>query len=64
MLDPRYGPQEPAEENFSCFFGAGAFLSTASDMVRFGLAIKAGKFIAVGSDDEVAVLPPVSGGSS
>ena len=41
----RYGPQEPAEEDFTCFSGAGAFLSTASDMVRFGLAIKSGKFL-------------------
>jgi serine beta-lactamase-like protein LACTB, mitochondrial len=41
----RYGPQEPDEEDFTCFSGAAAFLSTASDMVRFGLAIKGGKFL-------------------
>ncbi|HUR21138.1 MAG TPA: serine hydrolase domain-containing protein [Vicinamibacterales bacterium] len=41
----RYGPQEPAEEDFSCFSGAGAFLSTPSDMVRFGLAIAHGKLL-------------------
>ena len=41
--DPRYGPQEPAEEDFSCFSGAGAFLSTPSDLVRFGLAINSGR---------------------
>ena len=41
----RYGPQEPAEEDFSCFFGAAAFLTTASDLVRFGLAIKGGKLL-------------------
>ena len=43
--DPRYGPQEPAEEEFSCFSGAGAFLSTPSDLVRFGLAINSGKLL-------------------
>jgi CubicO group peptidase (beta-lactamase class C family) len=41
----RYGPQEPDEEDFTCFSGAAAFLSTASDMVRFGLAIKSGKLL-------------------
>ena len=43
--DPRYGPQEPAEEDFTCFSGAGAFLSTPSDLVRFGLAINGGKLL-------------------
>jgi serine beta-lactamase-like protein LACTB, mitochondrial len=43
--DPRYGPQEPSEEDFTCFSGAAAFLSTASDMVRFGLAMKNGKLL-------------------
>ena len=43
--DTRYGPQEPDEEDFTCFSGAAAFLSTASDMVRFGLAIKSGKLL-------------------
>jgi CubicO group peptidase (beta-lactamase class C family) len=43
--DPRYGPQDPAEEDFSCFSGGGAFLSTPSDLVRFGLAINSGKLL-------------------
>ena len=43
--DPRYGPQEPAEEDFSCLSGGGAFLSTPSDVVRFGLAINSGKLL-------------------
>lgn len=41
----RYGPQEPDNEDFTCFSGAAAFFSTASDMVRFGLAIKGGTFL-------------------
>lgn len=37
--DPRYGPQEPEEVDYSCFSGSSAFLSTSSDLVRFGMAI-------------------------
>src|SRR6185436_12983722 len=43
--DPRYGPQEPSEVDYSCFAGSSAFLSTPSDLVRFGLAINSGKFL-------------------
>lgn len=43
--DPRYGPQPPDEVDFSCFAGAGAFLSTPSDLVRFGLAIERGALL-------------------
>lgn len=43
--DPRYGPQEPEKVDFSCFSGGGTFLSTPSDLVRFGLAIGNGKFL-------------------
>jgi CubicO group peptidase (beta-lactamase class C family) len=31
--------------DYSCFAGAGAFLSTPSDLVRFGLAISSGKLL-------------------
>ncbi len=43
--DPRYGPQPPDEVDFSCFAGASAFLSTPSDLVRFGLAITRGTLL-------------------
>ena len=43
--DPRYGPQPPEKVDFSCFSGAGAFVSTPSDLVRFGLAIGSGKLL-------------------
>jgi CubicO group peptidase (beta-lactamase class C family) len=43
--DPRYGPELAREGNYSCFAGAGAFLSTPSDLVRFGLAINGGKLL-------------------
>jgi CubicO group peptidase (beta-lactamase class C family) len=37
--DPRYGPDEGREVDYSCFAGSAAFVSTPSDLVRFGLAI-------------------------
>jgi serine beta-lactamase-like protein LACTB, mitochondrial len=43
--DPRYGPQEPREVDHSCFAGSAAFLSTPSDLVRFGMAINSGKLL-------------------
>jgi serine beta-lactamase-like protein LACTB len=43
--DPRYGPQPPQEVDYSCFAGSGAFLSTPSDLVRFGMAINSGKLL-------------------
>ena len=43
--DPRYGPQPPTEVDYSCFAGSSAFLSTPSDLVRFGMAINSGKLL-------------------
>jgi CubicO group peptidase (beta-lactamase class C family) len=43
--DPRYGPQPPREADLSCFAGAGAIVSTPSDLVRFGIAISNGKLL-------------------
>lgn len=45
--DPRYGPQPPREHevDYSCLAGSGAFLSTPSDLVRFGLAINGGRLL-------------------
>jgi CubicO group peptidase (beta-lactamase class C family) len=43
--DPRYGPQPPSEVDYSCFAGSSAFLSTPSDLVRFGMAIDSGKLL-------------------
>jgi len=43
--DPRYGPDEGREVDYSCFSGSAAFVSTPSDLVRFGLAISSGKLL-------------------
>jgi CubicO group peptidase (beta-lactamase class C family) len=43
--DPRYGPESSREGDHSCYAGASAFLSTPSDLVRFGLAVSSGKFL-------------------
>ena len=43
--DPRYGPDEGREVDYSCFAGSAAFVSTPSDLVRFGLAIQGGKLL-------------------
>jgi len=36
MLDPRYGLQDAPETDLSCILPSGGFLSTPSDLVRFG----------------------------
>lgn len=43
--DPRYGADVMREINLSCYAGAMAFLSTPSDLVRFGMAIDAGTLL-------------------
>jgi CubicO group peptidase (beta-lactamase class C family) len=43
--DPRYGPDPMREIDLSCYAGASVFLSTPSDMVRFGLAINGDKLL-------------------
>jgi CubicO group peptidase (beta-lactamase class C family) len=43
--DTRYGPEVAREGDHSCYAGGGAFLSTPSDLVRFGLAVSSGKLL-------------------
>jgi CubicO group peptidase (beta-lactamase class C family) len=43
--DPRYGPDPMRDIGLSCYSGGGVFLSTASDLVRFGMAINGGKLL-------------------
>ncbi len=43
--DTRYGPELTRPGDYSCLAGAGAFLSTPSDLVRFGMAVSSGKLL-------------------
>lgn len=43
--DPRYGQHEMRGLNLSCYAGSMAFHSTASDLVRFGLAMNGGTLL-------------------
>jgi CubicO group peptidase (beta-lactamase class C family) len=43
--DPRYGEDLTRDIDLSCYAGAGAFLSTPSDLVRFGRAINRGTLL-------------------
>ena len=43
--DPRYGPDLMRPLDYSCYAGASVFVSTPSDLVRFGLAISRGKLL-------------------
>jgi CubicO group peptidase (beta-lactamase class C family) len=41
----RFERETTSNVDYSCFAGAGAFLSTPSDLVRFGFAMSAGTFL-------------------
>ena len=43
--DPRYGPDLMREIDLSCYAGGSIFVSTPSDLVRFGMAINGGKLL-------------------
>jgi len=43
--DTRYGPEFARDGDYSCFAGAGAFLSTPSDFVRYAIAITSGTLL-------------------
>jgi CubicO group peptidase (beta-lactamase class C family) len=43
--ETRYGPELARDGDYSCFAGAGAFLSTPSDLVRFGMAVGSGTLL-------------------
>jgi len=43
--DPLYGLHPMREVELSCYAGASAFVSTPSDLVRFGMAIHGGKLL-------------------
>lgn len=43
--DPKYGPEPMSGVDYSCYSGASVFLSTPSDLVRFGMAVNNGKLL-------------------
>lgn len=43
--DPRYGVHVMRPLDYSCYAGAGMYVSTPSDLVRFGLAVNGGKLL-------------------
>jgi len=43
--DPRYGLHPMRDVDYSCYAGASAFISTPSDLVRFGLALTSGALL-------------------
>jgi len=43
--DTKYGPEAAREGDHSCFAGAGAFLSTPTDLVRFAMAVNSGTLV-------------------
>jgi CubicO group peptidase (beta-lactamase class C family) len=43
--DPRYGPDPMRPIDYSCYAGSSVFLSTPSDLVRFGSAINGGRLL-------------------
>jgi CubicO group peptidase (beta-lactamase class C family) len=43
--DPAFGPEVSTRVDYSCFAGGGAFLSTPSDLVRFGMAVSGGTLL-------------------
>jgi CubicO group peptidase (beta-lactamase class C family) len=57
--DPRYGLHLMRPIDYSCYAGAGAFLSTPSDLVRFGMAINNGH-LRQGSGAQGKLLQPAT----
>lgn len=43
--DPRYGLDLMRELDYSCYAGASVFLSTPSDLVRFGMGVNGGRLL-------------------
>ena len=60
--DPAYGFEPAARVDYSCFSGAGAFLSTPSDLVRFGMAMSRGTLLKPGTVTMLQTRQPLLSG--
>ena len=62
--DPRYGVDPMRDIDLSCYAGASAFLSTPSDLVRFAMAIEAGRLLQPATVRMLRTPQPLADGHS
>jgi CubicO group peptidase (beta-lactamase class C family) len=54
--DPKYGPDPMRDIDLSCYSGSSVFMSTASDLVRFEMALNGGKLLQPGTVEQLQRL--------
>ena len=64
MLDPRYGLQDAPAVDLSCILPAGGFLSTPSDLVRFGSAMMGDALLDSATVEKLQTPVPLASGES
>ena len=64
MLDPRYGLQDAPTVDLSCILPAGGFLSTPSDLVRFGSAMTGDELLETATIGELQTPVRLASGES
>ncbi len=60
--NPRYGPDLMREVDYSCYAGASAFVSTPSDLVRFGMAMQSGDLLQEATVERLQALQRLPSG--
>ena len=61
--DPRRGVEMMRPHNLSCYAGSMAFLSTPSDLVRFGMAMHGGKLVRPNTMKQLQTSPRLASGT-
>jgi serine beta-lactamase-like protein LACTB, mitochondrial len=61
--DTRYGPKPARQGDHSCYAGAAAFLSTPSDLARFGMGLNSGKLLKPGTVQQLHTPQRLSSGA-
>jgi CubicO group peptidase (beta-lactamase class C family) len=59
--DTKAGPEVASTVDYSCFAGAGAFLSTPTDLVRFGMAVSSRVRLGFGAQGSTLLKPDTVG---